>query len=91
MPTALNCGATNHVTHAPNLISWFLHRLNPTYQTLMENMNTDLRRRSLDPNGQAVYAPVVLTVRGGNIELFGDSAGMPPLHHLAVVTTSKKQ
>ena len=44
----------------------------------VENMNTNLGSFSFDPNGEAVYEPVVLTVRNGNIELFGDSAEMSP-------------
>ena len=39
----------------------------------VENINTNLGSFSFDPNGEAVYEPVVLTVRNGNIELlFGD-------------------
>lgn len=45
----------------------------------VENMQTNLGIFSFDPNGEAVYEPVVLTVRDGNIELwFGDSQALSP-------------
>ena len=83
-PWAAQSYATLHILFAGMVTALSTNTVAPDSTAIrdalatVENMNTILGSFSFDPNGEAVYEPVVLTVRNGNIELFGDSAEMSP-------------
>ena len=45
---------------------------------MVKDFDTNLGSFSFDANGEAVYDPVVLVVKDGSLELFGDSEEMSP-------------
>ena len=45
---------------------------------MIKDYDTNLGSFSFDANGEAVYEPVVLVVKDGSLELFGDSEDMSP-------------
>ena len=45
---------------------------------MVKDFDTNLGSFSFDANGEAIYEPVVLVVKDGSLELFGDSEDMSP-------------
>lgn len=43
----------------------------------VKDVDTNLRIFSFDANGEAVYGPIVLVIKNGNLELFGASEMSP--------------